>query len=165
MHQAWQSPVGFSRLFHSPVTFAELSSSWVVFETECFPSCVEIGENTAPVSIRKRRYLGVGCVCTFYWSFNSNLVNVKLQLEYWTASLNIAGKKVSPYSLHSRKLSHLVKKKKRNISAETQRHKMFSEETACFQSSKENSKEASTSVKKKNVKPKFSFKKSFQDVH
>lgn len=26
---------------------------------------------------------------------------------------------------------------------------MFSEETACFQSSKENSKEASTSVKKK----------------
>lgn len=83
MHQAWQSPVGFSRLFHSPVTFAELSSSWVVFETECFPSCMEIGENTAPVSIRKRRYLGVGCVCTFYWRiFNSNLANVKLKLEY-----------------------------------------------------------------------------------
>lgn len=41
---------------------------------------------------------------------------------------------------------------------------MFSEETSCSQSSKKNAKKANTFVKKK-ITPKFSFKKSFQDIH
>jgi len=50
---------------------------------QCFHSCREIGETRAPVSIRKRRHLGIGCVCAFYWSIaNSNLANVKLKLDY-----------------------------------------------------------------------------------
>lgn len=112
---------------------------WALKLVGCFWN-MEIGENTAAVSIQKRRYLGVGCIYAFYWNIScSNFVNVKLQLECWTASLNMAGQKISPYSWHSRKLCHLIKKKKKR--AENLRHIMFSEETTLFQSSKKNSKE------------------------
>lgn len=84
---------------------------WALKLMGCFWS-MEIGENAAAVTISKKRYLGVGCIYAFYWSISSwKFVNVKLQLECWTASLNMAGQKIFLYTWHSRRLCHLIKKK------------------------------------------------------
>lgn len=84
---------------------------WALRLRGCFWN-METGENTAAVSTLKERYLGVGCIFAFYWSiFGSTFVNVKLQLECWTTSLNMAGQKIPPHSWHRRKLCHFIKKK------------------------------------------------------
>lgn len=144
------STLWFPKRFPSCVHWAWVSSwfeeafsftchiCWALKLMGCFWN-MEAGENTAAVSTLKERYLGVGCIYAFYWSISgSTFVNVKLQLECWTTSLNMAGQKIPPHSWHRRKLCHLIQKKNW---AERWKHIMFSEEIKLIQSFKRISKE------------------------